>query len=243
MELNEANVLKRQNAMSTIYQIRVRGQLSHQYSMWFDGFTVSHTPNGDTLLTGAIIDQAALYGVLAGCRDLGLTLVSINPVNQHKENLMRKIIAESSRVINARPDQIYAIFADYRVSHPAIVPKPYFEVEVEKGGYGAGTVIWTRVTVMGHTDTYHQLVTEPEQGRVLVETDIDTGQFSSFTLDPLNGGTQTRVTIHCEIPAQPGLMGLISQLFNPPVMRNLFKTELNNVAEYVRHKALVANAS
>jgi hypothetical protein len=59
------------------YQIRVRGHLDQRWSVWFDGLTISHEPDGDTTLTGPVADQAALYGLLSRVRDLGLTLVSV----------------------------------------------------------------------------------------------------------------------------------------------------------------------
>jgi len=62
------------------YQIRVKGHLRPEYANWFDAFELSHTPEGDTLLTGPCIDQAALYGLVLKCRDLGLTLIALNPV-------------------------------------------------------------------------------------------------------------------------------------------------------------------
>ncbi len=67
--------------MITGYQIKVRGQLDPKAATWCGMFTLSHTPEGDTLLTGALVDQAALHGILAWCRDLGLTLISINPLD------------------------------------------------------------------------------------------------------------------------------------------------------------------
>lgn len=60
----------------TYYQIRLRGQLDPLWSDWFDEFAITHQ-SGDSLLTGSVPDQAALHGVLARIRDLGLTLVSI----------------------------------------------------------------------------------------------------------------------------------------------------------------------
>ncbi len=60
-----------------VYRIRVRGQLSPQWSAWFEGLTVAETAGGDTTLTGELADQAALHGVLARIRDLGLELVSV----------------------------------------------------------------------------------------------------------------------------------------------------------------------
>jgi hypothetical protein len=66
--------------MAAIYQIRVQGQLDPSFSAWFNNFAVTHTIEGDTLLTGEVIDQAALHGILARCRDLGVTLISVNPL-------------------------------------------------------------------------------------------------------------------------------------------------------------------
>lgn len=70
--------------MASDIQIRVKGYLSPRLSVWFGGFTVAHTADGDTLLTGNVVDQAALYGLLERCRDLGLTLISLNPLNDRK---------------------------------------------------------------------------------------------------------------------------------------------------------------
>ena len=61
----------------TLYKIRIKGQLDHQWTDWFGGFAITLQPNGDTLLSGPIVDQAALHGVLRRVRDLGIPLVSI----------------------------------------------------------------------------------------------------------------------------------------------------------------------
>lgn len=58
------------------YQLRLQGQLDEQWAAWFDGLTVTHMANGDTLLTGLVADQAALYGLLRKVRDLGLPLLA-----------------------------------------------------------------------------------------------------------------------------------------------------------------------
>ncbi len=60
-----------------VYQIRVKGQLGPQWTDWFGGLTITPEANGDTLLTGPVVDQAALHGVLRRVRDLGLPLLSV----------------------------------------------------------------------------------------------------------------------------------------------------------------------
>jgi len=63
-----------------VYQIRIKGHLGHQWTGWFEGLTITMQEDGDTLLVGPVIDQAALYGLLRKVRDVGLRLVSISPV-------------------------------------------------------------------------------------------------------------------------------------------------------------------
>jgi len=60
-----------------IYQIRVKGNLDKKWSDWFDDFTVTPQANGETLMTSPVADQAALHGLLAKIRDLGLPLLSV----------------------------------------------------------------------------------------------------------------------------------------------------------------------
>jgi len=59
-------------------EIRVKGQIDQHWSDWFDDLTVTHTDQNETVLTGPIPDQAALHGLLAKLRDLGLPIVSVN---------------------------------------------------------------------------------------------------------------------------------------------------------------------
>ena len=67
-----------------IYQIRLKGHLDSQWTDWFEGLTITLEENGDTLLTGPVIDQAALHGLLKKVRDLGLPLVSVVQVQIHE---------------------------------------------------------------------------------------------------------------------------------------------------------------
>jgi hypothetical protein len=64
------------------YQIRLKGYLYTDWADWFGGLNISLDENGETLLTSPTLDQAALHGLLKKVRDLGLTLVSVNPVEK-----------------------------------------------------------------------------------------------------------------------------------------------------------------
>jgi hypothetical protein len=63
-----------------VYQIRIKGHLDREWTDWFEGLTITLEEDGDTLLTGLVVDQAALHGLLKKVRDLGLPLVSVSPI-------------------------------------------------------------------------------------------------------------------------------------------------------------------
>ena len=70
-----------------VYQIRLKGHLGRQWTDWFEGLTISLEENGDTLLTGPVVDQAALHGLLKKVRDLGVPMVSVGPVAPSREDV------------------------------------------------------------------------------------------------------------------------------------------------------------
>ena len=77
-----ANDLKQKKDPSQpmIYQIRIEGHLDDQWTDWFSGLAIALEENGDTLLSGPIADQAALFGLLKKVRDLGMPLVSVKRI-------------------------------------------------------------------------------------------------------------------------------------------------------------------
>ncbi len=64
------------------YEIRLKGQLNARWADWFDGMTITLDNNGDTLLSGPVVDQAALHGLLKKVRDVGMTLLTVNSAKQ-----------------------------------------------------------------------------------------------------------------------------------------------------------------
>jgi hypothetical protein len=67
------------------YQIRIKGHLGRHWTDWFSGLAITLEDNGDTLLTGLIVDQAALHGLLRKVRDLGMPLISVSSRSQLEE--------------------------------------------------------------------------------------------------------------------------------------------------------------
>lgn len=154
---------------------------------------------------------------------------------------MSTIHVEVSEIIDARPEDLYAILANYQESHPAILPKPYFTaLKVEQGGIGAGTVIQVHMSVMGAKRAYHMVVNEPVPGRILTETDEAAGVFTKFTVEPLNDGRQSRVTITTDSRPSPGLAGIIERVLSPRISRRIYEQELRQLAEYAQRKRSTA---
>ena len=63
----------------THYRIKIKGQLDSRWQDWFDGLTITPTDDDNIILSGDIADQAALHGIFTKIRNLGLTIVSVNP--------------------------------------------------------------------------------------------------------------------------------------------------------------------
>ena len=69
-----------------IYEIRIEGHLDIQWTDWFEGLTINLEDNGEMLLTGPVVDQAALFGLLKKVRDLGMPLVSVNRIKSDQKD-------------------------------------------------------------------------------------------------------------------------------------------------------------
>jgi hypothetical protein len=77
--------LKRKPGQPIVYQIRIKGHLGQQWTDWFDGLSITLEEDGNTLLSGPVIDQAALHGVLKKVRDLGMPLLSVTSAESNPQ--------------------------------------------------------------------------------------------------------------------------------------------------------------
>ena len=132
----------------TTYQIRVQSHLDPDWADWFDGLTVLPAENGDTLLTGPLVDQAALHGLLKKIRDLGMPLLSVNQVQFNGAYL------EERRRMKA------ILFPNY--GSPDILQSP----EVEKPAPNEDQVLIKIIAASANPLDWHRMRGEPFIARI-----------------------------------------------------------------------------
>ncbi len=139
--------------------------------------------------------------------------------------------------IHAPAENVYAILADYRDGHPHILPKKYFlSLNVEQGGIGAGTVINFQMRVMGRTQSFRAAVTEPEPGRVLVETNTPNGAVTTFDVRPAGEG-QCRLTISTTLQTRDSLLGPLERFLTTLALRPVYIDEPKLIAARAEGRA------
>ena len=140
--------------------------------------------------------------------------------------ISKHVVSESARMA-ASPELVYAIIADFREQHPRILPRQFSDPEVEKGGVGAGTIIRYRLRVWGKTQAVRAVISEPQPGRVLVETVLNgSGAETTFTVRPGPSPGLADVTISTELPVRSGLLGAIERAFTSRFLRPIYREEL-----------------
>ncbi|MBE0570393.1 MAG: SRPBCC family protein [Ignavibacteriaceae bacterium] len=142
-----------------------------------------------------------------------------------------------SKLINTTPKVVYSIIADYKDAHPKILPRPPFiSLVVEQGGYGAGTVATVLMKVMGKIQAFRTIVSEPEQGRVLVETN-DTGYITTFTIEPRDDDKNSFVTFTTEIPDDSTIIKKLEFRLSKLLLIPVYKKELENLADFASERS------
>ena len=143
----------------------------------------------------------------------------------------------ASRIVGASAAEAYRLIADYRGGHQRILPPKYFgNLRATKGGYGDGTEIAFEMYPFGMKRSIQQgrsRVTEPEPGRVLVETDLDRGFVTTFTVDPLSA-TSSRVEFVTAVPRKPGILGAFEKAVITAFLRRVYDAELKQLDDVVR---------
>ena len=84
--MSNKSVTEADPSQPVLYQIRLKGHLGEHWAEWFEGMTITLADNGETLLTGYVVDQAALHGLLKQVRDLGMPLLSIERVKPEPDD-------------------------------------------------------------------------------------------------------------------------------------------------------------
>ena len=143
----------------------------------------------------------------------------------------------ASAIIHAPPRELYAIIADYEHGHPRILPRPPFvSLAVEQGGVGAGTVVRVDMRVLGRLRAFRAVISEPEPGRVLVETN-DNGYVTTFTVEPRAEGQQAYVTIATEMAGRAGILGALERWLASRLLRPVYVRELEQLAAVAAERA------
>ncbi len=142
-----------------------------------------------------------------------------------------------SKLVEAPAERIYALIADYHDGHRRILPKPPFvSLLVEQGGVGEGTVVTFQMRLMGRTQTYRATITEPDPGRVLVETN-DSGAVTTFTVEPQDDGRCAHVTITTDTDVRDGILGRIEGWLTARLLRPVYEKELEILDAVARERA------
>ncbi len=129
--------------------------------------------------------------------------------------------------IDAPAATTYGVLADYRVGHPSILPPTFRNLVVESGGVGAGTRIRFEMKMAWKTRKLRAVIAEPDPGRVLVETDLDSGAVTTFTVTPIDSRS-CQVLINTE-----WTVGRLKAVIERPLARRLveplYREELKNL--------------
>jgi hypothetical protein len=141
--------------------------------------------------------------------------------------------ASGSAIILAPPARVYGIIADYRVHHPRIVPPEYFRaVAVEAGGVGAGTRVRVETRVLGRTQHFVHHIREPEPGHILEEVDAGGFSVTRFTVEPVEQGTSSDVTVETTFRIRTGPLGAIERAVTAAMLRRIYRKELARLEQY-----------
>jgi len=147
----------------------------------------------------------------------------------------------AERVVDAPAEVVYHLISDYREHHrpEGFLPPAFTDLVVERGGVGEGTVVRFTSNLGGKSQTITAAITEPDPGRVLVET--SPGLETTFSVEP-EGDQRARVRFDTVMEAG-GLSGLMIRLFAPGMLRPVYADELERLEHLAKSHPVLAPAS
>jgi Polyketide cyclase / dehydrase and lipid transport len=137
--------------------------------------------------------------------------------------------------VDAPADTVYGYIADMREHHPRFLPSAFSDFQVESGGVGAGTVTRFKLTAGGRTREYRMQVAEPEPGRVLTESDMNSSAVTSFTVDAQGEASLVRISTAWD--GASGIGGVFERMFAPRVLTGIYVDELRRLDAYAREQS------
>jgi uncharacterized protein YndB with AHSA1/START domain len=148
---------------------------------------------------------------------------------------MATIHLSAERMIDAPAERVYEYLADMRQHHPHFLPSAFTDFEVETGGVGAGTITTFTVTAGGRARQYRMQVAEPEPGRVITESDMNSSLVTTFTVEPRDERSLVRISTGWQ--GAGGVGGFFERLFAPRAMRRIYDEELERLNGYARERS------
>jgi len=148
---------------------------------------------------------------------------------------MGTVRASAERLVDAPADVVYGCIADMRDHHPHCLPPAFSGFQVESGGVGAGTVVRFTVTAGGRQREYRMEVSEPEPGRVLTESDMNSSLVTTFAVEPRGDASSVRITTTWT--GAGGVGGFFERRFAPKAMERIYADELDRLDAHVRQHA------
>lgn len=142
---------------------------------------------------------------------------------------MSRIFVKKERVINAAPENVYAVLSDYKSQRPQMLTPNFLNYTVEKGGKGDGTVVSYRLRAANRERPYEMRVNEPVKGEVITESDSGSSLVTTWALSPLNGGQQTKVRVSSEWEGSTGVGGFFERTFAPLGLRGIYGNMLDSL--------------
>ncbi len=148
--------------------------------------------------------------------------------------MSKEIVISVTADVDAAAEVVYEVLADYQQGHRDIVsPKFFQDWHVEQGGHGAGTVLSYNAVTLGTKRPHRAVVSEPEPGRVLVETEETL--HTTFTVDALDAN-RSRVNFTTIVTPSKGVQGMIERLLMPPMLRPMYREEIRQLELYAQGK-------